>query len=65
MFAYWLLAMLMDETRADAQIKMRRWAGRIDSVVERIWSGLKKLFAESQSKSRTKSETYSGEAGLN
>ncbi len=43
---YFVLSMLLQETRPGAQRKISRWARKLDAILERIWRGLKQFFAE-------------------
>lgn len=43
-FGYFVLAMLMNETRPGAQRKMRRWAGQLDTIFDALSAGLKRFF---------------------
>ncbi|MEM9532618.1 MAG: PspC domain-containing protein [Pseudomonadota bacterium] len=47
--AYFVLAMLMNETRPGAQSKMRRWASQADRVFDGLVRGLKSAFADGES----------------
>lgn len=50
--AYFVMAMLLDETRPGAQRKLSRWARQLDSFVDLIWRGLKKFFADRPGRER-------------
>lgn len=52
-FGYFVLAMLMNETRPGAQVKMRRWAGQMDKVFDVVSAGVKRFFAQQRNANRS------------
>ncbi|MFK7957893.1 MAG: PspC domain-containing protein [Lysobacterales bacterium] len=44
--SYFVMAMLMNETRPGAQRRMRRWAGQLDTVFDTVSAGVKRFFAD-------------------
>ncbi len=51
LLSYFVLAMLMNETRPGAQRRMRRWAGQLDTVFDTVSAGVKRFFADKKSAS--------------
>lgn len=52
MAVYFVLGVLMDETRPRTQRKISQWARQADRLVDALWRGIKRFFDESPARRR-------------